>query len=96
MTTDKSGFGMWVKGLYETPSIRNCGVEVLHRNDHNMKTVAEDLALTISSFVALPDKTRSGVSEIAKGLSEEAYWDKFYIHYKQLFDQALKLESISV
>lgn len=90
VTTDKSGFGMWVKGLYETPSIRNCGVEVLHRNDHNMKTVAEDLALTISSFVALPDKTRSGVSEIAKGLSEEAYWDKFYIHYKQLFDQALK------
>lgn len=90
VTTDKSGFGMWVKGLYETPSILNCGVEVLHRNDHNLGTVSEELAVSVASFVGLSAKERVKVSQMATALSKQAYWDKFYIHYKQLFDEALK------
>lgn len=89
VTTDKSGFGMWVKGKYRKPSLRDCGVEVLHRNDHNLGDLSEWLASTILSLIALSDEERDEVSKVALDLSKGAYWDKFYIHYKELFDKAL-------
>lgn len=90
MTTDKSGFGMWVKNRVGQPSLPSCGVEVFHRNDHNTDALAEDLATSIRGFAHYPVKEKDSIAKAAVSLSQKAYWGEFYHHYESLFSKALE------
>lgn len=89
ITTNLSGFGMWVKGL-EISDEQKAGAVVLYRNDANFDELSVAMANTINEMATLDTKAKTAIDKAATKLAKEAAWAKFIEHYEVAFDMALK------
>ena len=89
ITTDLTGFGLWVKGMEKTNTLLN-GVKVVHRSDYNYHEIADEIEDTIAAFSTFTKKqvtdSRRGASKIA----EQALWKHFIVYYYEAYDIAFR------
>lgn len=96
VTTDLSGFGMWVNSL-KMGSVKEIGVAVLPRTDFNFDEVAENLADTIAWLASLSPKEQDIIRKAAKNTADKAQWKRFICYYKEIYDIALRrVEKMSI
>ncbi len=90
ITTDLSGFGLWVnKELGHSGEIED-GVKVIHRTDYNYSEVADNIKDTVAAFSAFsPEEVKK--SRMSAGrFSRKALWSNFIKYYEEAYGIALK------
>ena len=90
VTTDLSGFGVWVNLLKGGQSSIHEGVEVIHRTDYNQDEVAEQISQTIQEFAAMTAAARNKARKAAAQVAEQAEWKHFISYYYKAYDIALR------
>ena len=90
VTTDLSGFGVWVNLMKGGQSNIHEGVEVIHRTDYNQDEVAEQISRTIQEFAAMPATARNKARKAAAQVAEQAEWKHFISYYYKAYDIALR------
>lgn len=90
ITTDLSGFGLWVniqKGGY---SEIIDGVKVIHRTDYNYSEVADTIKDTVAEYSNYNSTQVKKARANAESLSKKALWDKFIKYYFEAYSIALE------
>jgi phosphorylase/glycogen(starch) synthase len=86
ITTNLSGFGLWIKQYFnETEN----SVYIVERNDNNYVEVVEQTANAIYQFVSLTDEKRKITSHRAYEISKEILWSNLIQYYLRAFSFAL-------
>ena len=90
VTTDLTGFGLWVNSeLGRTGKLAD-GVEVVCRNDSNYFDAVEEITKTICIFAKLSEKEVADCRKKAAKMAEKALWKHFIRNYRDAYDFALK------
>ena len=90
ITTDLTGFGLWVNSeLGRTGKLAD-GVEVVCRNDSNYFDAVEEITKTICIFAKLSEKEVADCRKKAAKMAEKALWKHFIRNYRDAYDFALK------
>lgn len=89
VTTDLSGFGMWVNELLDKESTIEDGVEVIHRTDYNYAEVSAAIADAIVKYVSLPAPEVKKIRKKAEKIASNALWKNFIKYYYQAYEFAL-------
>lgn len=90
ITTDLSGFGLWVnKELGHSGEIED-GVKVIHRTDYNYSEVADNIKDTVAAFSAFSPEDVKKSRMSAEHFSRKALWSNFIKYYEEAYDIALK------
>lgn len=89
ITTDLSGFGMWVNDLLGHEGILEDGVAVIKRTDYNFQDVVSCICDQIVSFAALPEAEVRKIRKKAEKIAAKALWKNFIEYYYQAYDFAL-------
>ena len=87
VTTDLSGFGLWVSSKPE--EISN-GVAVIHRTDNNTREVADSIQTEIARFAGMNAKEVKQAQKNAAAIAKKASWSEFAKYYLEAFEIALK------
>ncbi len=90
VTTDLSGFGLWVNLEKGGQSRISEGVEVIHRTDYNREEVAETIAQTIMEYASLTTPKRNKARKAAGEVADKALWQNFITYYYKAYDIALR------
>ncbi len=90
ITTDLSGFGLWVNSLAGRYGDLSDGVKVIHRSDYNYSEAADDVKRTIVEFASLSDEDIKKVRRRASAISKKALWKHFVTFYHEAYDIALR------
>ncbi len=90
ITTDLTGFGLWVNSVLGHTGKLNDGVEVIARNDSNYFDAAEEITKTIRIFAKLSEKEVADCRKKAAKMAEKALWKHFIKNYMKAYDFALK------
>lgn len=90
VTTNLSGFGMWVNQLLGHEGLLKDGVQVIRRTDYNYSEVADEIKDAISEYALLPVKEREKIRQKAADIAEHALWKHFIKYYVQAYEFALK------
>lgn len=88
VTTDLSGFGLWVKESSEQLGIEN-GVVVAHRTDGNYWDVVHEMEEEVHKFCLLTPAKLKTVRKRANNFSQKALWTNFIEYYKKAYHIAL-------
>lgn len=89
VTTDKSGFGQWVKAE-SGAGFETSGVEVVDRTDSNYWQAASDIADVIGRFASLRPQSADKIRRAAKATARKADWQFFIRYYDEAFEYARK------
>lgn len=90
ITTDLSGFGLWVnKELGHSGEIED-GVKVIHRTDYNYSEVADNIKDTVAVFSAFSPEEVKKSRMSAERFSRKALWSNFIKYYEEAYGIALK------
>lgn len=90
ITTNLSGFGMWVNQLLGKEGELEDGVQVIRRTDYNSSEVADAIKDSIASYASLSPTEVERIREKAARISDQALWKNFIKHYYQAYDFALR------
>lgn len=90
ITTDLSGFGLWVNKELGHPGEIGDGVKVIHRTDYNYSEVADNIKDTVAAFSAFSPEEAKKSRMSAERLSRKALWSNFIKYYEKAYDIALK------
>ncbi len=90
VTTDLTGFGLWVNSLLGRTGKLADGVEVISRNDSNYFDAAEEITKTICIFAKLSEKEVADCRKKAAKVAEKALWKHFIKNYMVAYDFALR------
>ncbi len=85
VTTNLSGFGLWVKNYFREPGN---GISVIERTDFNEKEVVDGITDFMKRFVTLSDKQIAEAREKAHEVSRIALWKNLVEHYYNAYDHA--------
>lgn len=88
ITTTLSGFGVWAKKRAGQKGMDD-GIEVIHRTDENQSMVAEEIADIIYDYSLKSIEQVKMLKEAAVGLSDQADWSHFVVHYQEAYSKAL-------
>ena len=89
ITTDKAGYGMWIKDLGGTCSIE-AGAQVIHRTDSNWGELIASTADALFRFSQMTPEAVETARKSAAEIAEQAEWKHFFTYYEQAYDIALK------
>ncbi|MDO4185912.1 MAG: glycogen/starch synthase [Bacteroidales bacterium] len=89
ITTDLTGFGLWVKSLKGSGSLLD-GVKVIHRSDYNYHEVADAIEDTIAAFSTFSKKQVADIRRGAAKIAEQALWKHFIEYYYEAYDIAFR------
>ena len=89
ITTDLSGFGLWVKTLKNWKGLHE-GVSVVHRSDYNYQQVVDEIKDNISNFSKLNEEEVKEIRANASDIAEKALWKHFIKYYYEAYDVALR------
>ena len=89
ITTDLTGFGLWVKSLKGSGSLLD-GVKVIHRSDYNYHEVADAIEDTIAAFSTFSKKQVADIRRGAAKIAEQALWKHFIVYYYEAYDIAFR------
>lgn len=90
VTTDLSGFGMWVNEVLGHEGTLEDGVAVIKRTDYNFQDVAANICNEITAFAALSDAEVRKIRKKAERIASKALWKNFIKYYYQAYDFALE------
>ena len=90
ITTNLSGFGMWVNQLLGKDGDLEDGVQVVRRTDYNASEVADAIKDAITRYALFTPKQVEAVRKKAVAISEHALWKNFIQYYYQAYDFALR------
>ena len=90
ITTDLSGFGLWVNSERKHVSTLKEGVGVIHRTDYNYSEVADKIKDDVVEFSTYSSDDIKNVRGCASKLSEKALWKHFIQYYYKAYDFALR------
>ena len=86
LTTDLSGFGVWVRTHYGP---NHPGITVLDRDDSNYFKVVDGVVARVKEIAALDDEGRKRFMGSARDVSKIALWENQIKYYKQAYSIAL-------
>lgn len=89
ITTDLSGFGMWVNDILGHEGSLEDGVAVIKRTDYNFQDVVSCICDQIVSFAAQPEAEVRKIRKKAEKIAAKALWKNFIEYYYQAYDFAL-------
>lgn len=90
ITTDLSGFGLWVNSQKGGYSEIIDGVKVIHRTDYNYSEVADTIKDTVAEYSNYNSTQVKKARANAELLSKKALWDKFIKYYFEAYSIALE------
>lgn len=88
ITTDLSGFGLWVKSLKEWKGMQS-GVSVVHRSDYNYQDVVDQIQDSLLDFLNRSETEVEQIRKNAVAIAEKALWKNFIKYYYKAYDVAL-------
>ena len=86
VTTDLSGFGLWVRKYFPDPGN---GIAVIERTDDNEVQVVSGIRSFLSQFIGLSDEGILQARVKAHDISRIALWDSLVKNYLDAYDIAL-------
>lgn len=89
VTTNLSGFGMWVNDVLGHEGTLGEGVAVIQRTDYNFQDVAMNICNEITAFAALPETEVRKIRKKSERIASKALWKNFIEYYYQAYDFAL-------
>ena len=89
VTTDLSGFGQWVDGVFGHEGTLEDGVRVIHRDDSNYMQVAQEMCQTVKDLLNTPSKQRTAIRNHAVSIANKAQWKHFIKYYFEAYNFAL-------
>ena len=90
ITTNLSGFGMWVNQLLGKEGELTDGVQVVRRTDYNHSEVADAIKDSIASYASFTPEQVEAVRANAARISDQALWKNFIQYYDKAYDFALR------
>ena len=90
ITTNLSGFGVWVNRLLGRDGELKDGVQVIRRGDYNYSEVADAIKDAIASMAAFSKEETEAARDNAARISEHALWKNFIKDYYEAYDFALR------
>ncbi len=90
ITTNLSGFGMWVNQLLGKEGELADGVQVVRRTDYNHSEVADAIKDSIASYASFTPEQVEAVRANAARISDQALWKNFIQYYDKAYDFALR------
>ncbi len=90
ITTNLSGFGMWVNQLLGKEGELTDGVQVVRRTDYNHSEVADAIKDSIASYASFTPEQVETVRANAARISDQALWKNFIQYYNKAYDFALR------
>ncbi len=90
VTTNLSGFGMWVDNELGAQSHIKDGVEVIERSDYNWDEVADRIVDTVLLFANMPAAKVAQARKKAAAFAKKASWKNFISYYYEAYDIALR------
>lgn len=89
ITTNLSGFGLWVNQLLGKDGELTYGVQVVRRTDYNSSEVADAIKDAVTAYAAFTPQEAEKIRHKAADISEHALWKHFIRYYYQAYDIAL-------
>ena len=89
ITTNLTGFGLWVNSVLGRDGKLADGVEVICRTDSNYSAAAEEITKTICTFAKLSEKEVADCRKKVAQMAEKALWKHFIKNYFKAYDFAL-------
>lgn len=89
ITTNLSGFGLWVNQLLGKDGELTDGVQVVRRTDYNSSEVADAIKDAVTAYTAFTPQEAEKIRHKAADISEHALWKHFIRYYYQAYDIAL-------
>lgn len=89
ITTNLSGFGLWVNQLLGKDGELTDGVQVVRRTDYNSSEVADAIKDAVMAYAAFTPQEAEKIRHKAADISEHALWKHFIRYYYQAYDIAL-------
>jgi len=96
LTTDLSGFGMWVREFAQKEDQNKTGVLVMPRRGFNDKQSVISLHQNIVDAATCPEDTLAQWRKKARTLTEHTSWSYFFSHYLQAFEKALEIATLRI
>lgn len=90
ITSDLSGFGLWVNSELGHYGEISDGVKVIHRTDYNYSEVADRIKDTVTEFASFTPTQVKTARDNAEMLSKKALWSNFIKYYYEAYDFALR------
>ena len=90
ITTNLSGFGVWVNRLLGRDGELKDGVQVIRRGDYNYSEVADAIKDAIAEMAAFSKEETEAARDNAARISEHALWKNFIKDYYEAYDFALR------
>lgn len=90
ITTNLSGFGMWVNELLGHEGVLTDGVAVVKRTDYNTDEMVENICRQIAAYAALPDAEVRKIRKKAERIASKALWEHFIKYYYEAYDFAFR------
>ena len=91
ITTNLSGFGLWVKNYFSEPGN---GIKIISRTDDNESEVVTSIYEFILKYLALSDAEVAESKKKAHEISRIAMWDNLVTHYFEAYSIALTNSSL--
>ena len=89
ITTNLSGFGLWVNQLLGKDGELTDGVQVVRRTDYNSSEVADAIKDAVTAYATFTPQEAEKIRHKAADISEHALWKHFIRYYYQAYDIAL-------
>ena len=89
VTTDLSGFGMWVHDLQEQYSAQG-GVAVIPRRQASYGETVEALRVLLLEYASCNTELLAARRKAVHALATHSSWEKFFPHYLSAYEQALE------
>ncbi len=90
VTTDLTGFGLWVNSVLGRTGELADGVAVIARTDSNYFDAAEEITKTIRIFAKLSENEVADCRKKAAKMAEKALWKHFIKNYMDAYDFAMQ------
>ena len=94
ITTNLSGFGLWVNQLLGKDGELTDGVQVVRRTDYNSSEVADAIKDAVTAYAAFTPQEAEKIRHKAADISEHALWKHFIRYYYQLYRQQCPLAGL--
>lgn len=89
VTTDKSGFGRWVRDTFSDVDIEHYGVKVADRDDSNYSRATDAIARTVAEVAATDAEGKDNMRAAARATASCADWSIFIKYYLEAMRIAL-------
>ena len=96
ITTNLSGFGLWVNQLLGKDGELTDGVQVVRRTDYNSSEVADAIKDAVTAYAAFTPQEAEKIRHKAADISEHALWKHFLRYSYQAYDIALHKANLRV